>query len=115
MNVYKIYCDLDGSTTIVEAPGFGEAIDLWRQHSAKKWGDDYEGDEQPQSVEMINDEPVVRDSDAINALARLVDVVDKARVAHPGECWRVKVRDAVRNAKAALRRHTAAHRTKEQA
>lgn len=50
----------DAQDYYVEAPDFPAAIELWKVHVAKLWGDDYDGTEQPESVALVHDEPVVR-------------------------------------------------------
>lgn len=58
MNLYLV--QYDSQYYYVEAPGFSEAIDLWKGHVKKLWGDEYDGTEQPESVAHVHDEPVVR-------------------------------------------------------
>lgn len=58
MNLYLIH--YDSQPFYVEAPDFAAAIEFWHAHVKELWGDDYEGDEQPESVALVHEEPVVR-------------------------------------------------------
>jgi hypothetical protein len=44
----------------VEAPSFGEAVKVWRSHVKELWGMEYTGEEEPESVELMHEEPVIR-------------------------------------------------------
>ena len=58
MNLYLI--QFDSQPYYVEAEDFPAAIEVWKVHVAHLWGDDYDGTEQPESVSLVHDEPVVR-------------------------------------------------------
>lgn len=58
MSVYLV--QFDGDNRIVEAPSFTEAISAWLRAMRVEWGDDYDGTEQPESVSLIDEEPVIR-------------------------------------------------------
>ena len=56
----KVYgVTYDGETRIVIAPTFGDAVELWLMEMQGEWGDDWTGDEQPEQVVLISDEPVI--------------------------------------------------------
>lgn len=58
----KLFCvRYDGEDYYVEAHCFPVAIERWRQHVAKLWGGEYDGNEEPESVALIHDEPVIRE------------------------------------------------------
>lgn len=59
MNLYHI--EFDGQNYWVEAPTYGEAIRLWKEHVAKLWGGDYQENDEPDSCHKVHDEPVIRD------------------------------------------------------
>lgn len=55
------HVQFDGQSYWVEAPNFPVAIELWKRHVAVAWGTDYDGDEEPESVALVHDEPVIRE------------------------------------------------------
>lgn len=57
MKLFLIH--FDGEPYYVNSQGFTEAIDAWKDHVKELWGDDYEGDEIPESVALIHDGPVI--------------------------------------------------------
>jgi hypothetical protein len=58
MSAYTV--QFDGQIRVVDAPGFTEAIAAWGDAMQIEWGDDYDGTEQPESVALIDDQPVIR-------------------------------------------------------
>jgi len=57
----KLYCiQFDNQPRYVEAESFAKAVEAWRRWAAKEWGEDYDGTEEPESVALISDEPVIR-------------------------------------------------------
>jgi hypothetical protein len=58
MNLYQVL--YDGQHYYVEAESFTAAIGLWKIHVSMLWGEDYDGSEQPESVALIHDDPVIR-------------------------------------------------------
>lgn len=58
MKLYQIA--FDSINYFVEASSFGEAIAAWKAHVKQDWGDSYTGIEEPDSVALIYDEPVIR-------------------------------------------------------
>lgn len=66
MKLYRI--QFDSISYFVEAADLGQAVAAWREHVKVEWGTDYEGTEEPQSIELIHDEPVIRPA-ALNVLA----------------------------------------------
>ena len=57
MKVYGIQSD--GDYRIVEAESYGKAVAIWLAYMEQEF--DYDGSEEPESVTMISDTPVVRD------------------------------------------------------
>lgn len=57
MNLYRILYDV--SPKYVQAEDFAAAVQAWKEHVKELWGDEYEGNEQPESVELIHNEPVI--------------------------------------------------------
>lgn len=62
MNLYLV--QFDGQSWYVEAPNFAAAIEAWKKRVEVEWGSDYDGTEQPCSVALVQDEPVVRQAAA---------------------------------------------------
>lgn len=62
MNLYHV--QFDGQSYWVEAGDFGTAVILWKGHVKDLWGEDYDGTEQPDSVHLVHDEPVIRSAPA---------------------------------------------------
>lgn len=58
MKLYHI--QFDGQSYWVESNCFGNAIIRWQAHVKIEWGDDFTGEEEPDSVSLIHDEPVIR-------------------------------------------------------
>lgn len=58
MSVYRI--TYDDQARIVEAADFGDAVKKWLEGMKEPWGDDWIGTEQPESVLLISEEPVIR-------------------------------------------------------
>lgn len=59
MKLYRIM--FDSGVFHVVAPSFGTAIETWQAWAEKHWGDEWNGDEQPESVELLDSEhPVIR-------------------------------------------------------
>ncbi len=58
MNVYMI--QFDASNRVVEAPSFADAINAWRAAMQEEWGVEYDGTEEPDSVSLVDDLPVIR-------------------------------------------------------
>jgi hypothetical protein len=50
----------DGMPTHVEAPSFAAAVELWAAHMKADQGDDWDGDEQPEEVVLVDENSVVR-------------------------------------------------------
>lgn len=61
MKLYHI--QFDDQPYFVEAESLGQAVAAWRAHVAVLWGSDYDGDEEPESIALVHDEPVVRARD----------------------------------------------------
>ena len=57
-NLYLV--EYDGERYYVEAVDFPSAISTWLGYMAMVWGNDFKGNEQPDSVAFIHDEPVIR-------------------------------------------------------
>ena len=50
----------DAELYYVEAPSFDAAIERWKEYVAVEWGDECEGDEMPESLQLLSDVPVIR-------------------------------------------------------
>lgn len=50
----------DSNQEYVEAEDLPTAVKLWREKKAADWGDDYDGDEEPDSVALVHEEAVIR-------------------------------------------------------
>ncbi len=57
MNLYLIH--YDGEPYYVEAPSLEEASDLWKLHVKKEWEEAY-NNEEPESIALMHDYPVIR-------------------------------------------------------
>ena len=66
MNLYHI--QFDGQSWWIEARNFQGAIDAWTREVAKEWGEDFDGTEQPESVALVHDGPVIREHEALTAI-----------------------------------------------
>lgn len=58
MKLYHV--QFDSQSYWIEAENFGTAVALWGRHVAKDWGPEYEGTEEPDSVHLVHDGPVIR-------------------------------------------------------
>lgn len=58
MKLYLV--QYDGTSWYIEAASFGDALVAWRNHVAVEWGDDYADGDEPESVALVHDRPVVR-------------------------------------------------------
>lgn len=58
MRLYHV--QFDGQSYWIEAESFGDAVFKWKRHVAVLWGTDYDGSEEPESVHLVHDEPVIR-------------------------------------------------------
>lgn len=58
INLYMV--QFDGQQWYVESSDFGGACKKWLNAMRDVWGDDWEGNEQPQQVVLIDDKPVIR-------------------------------------------------------
>lgn len=68
MKLYEVV--YDGQKRHVEAPSFPLAIEAWKAWARAEWKEDWDGTEEPESVALIGDEPVIRtgqEDDAGNA------------------------------------------------
>lgn len=59
MNLYHV--QYDGQSFWVEAESFGRAVELWTVHVKVSWDTDYMDTDQPESVHLVHDEPVIRE------------------------------------------------------
>ncbi len=55
MRLYKI--EYDSQDYFVEAPSMQRAIELWHGQVAIDWGNEYEGDEEVDSCQLVYDSP----------------------------------------------------------
>lgn len=60
MKVYLISCE--GESRIVEAESYGRAVTIWTAAMIREFGPDsgWTTDTEPESVELLSDEPVIR-------------------------------------------------------
>lgn len=58
MKLYHI--TYDSVSYWVEAPDFRGAIAAWREHVKVEWGKDYSPFDEPESVHLVHEEPVLR-------------------------------------------------------
>ena len=62
--LYRIVFDSVFYYVEVEKPERGSAapaaVAAWHKHVGGKWGDDYAGDEEPESIELVADTDVIR-------------------------------------------------------
>lgn len=57
----KLYrVTFDGQDRYVEAPDFPRAIEAWKAWGKAEWKEDYDGTEEPESVALVSDDPVIR-------------------------------------------------------
>jgi len=61
MNLYHI--QYDNQSYWVEAAKLAEAVEVWKLHVKRLWGDEYDDTEEPESIALVNDEPVIRAED----------------------------------------------------
>lgn len=57
MSLYHI--QYDGEPYYVEAPGFGEAVEVFKAH-LKEIDNEIDGRNEPDSVALLSEEPVIR-------------------------------------------------------
>ena len=58
MKVFMV--TFDGQNSVVEAASMSLAIAAWHDAMKVEWGDEYTGDEEPDQVALVHDEPVIR-------------------------------------------------------
>lgn len=58
MKLYHI--QFDGESYWVEAERFADAVTLWKSHIKVLWGEDFDATEEPESVHLVHDNPVIR-------------------------------------------------------
>lgn len=58
MKLYHV--QFDGTSFWIEAQSFADAVGLWKAHVFGLWESDYDGTEEPESVHLVHDEPVIR-------------------------------------------------------
>ncbi len=58
MRLYKV--TFDNQPEFVEAPDFGSAVLIWREHLMATNPGDFDGTENPESLELISESPVIR-------------------------------------------------------
>lgn len=59
MRLYRVL--FDGQWVYVEARSFLGAMVAWRGWAQKEWGEDFTGEEEPESLELVHDGPVYRE------------------------------------------------------
>lgn len=58
MKLYHI--QYDGESYYVEAGNLPSAVGLWKLHVKGLWGDDFTGDEEPESIALVHEGDVIR-------------------------------------------------------
>ena len=58
MKLYHV--QFDGQSYWIEADSFANAVLVWKDHVRQVWGVDYDGTEEPESVHLVHDEPVLK-------------------------------------------------------
>ena len=58
MKLYMI--QFDGQRDYVEAESYGAALKAWHAHMMIEQAPDWDGTEEPESVALVHDEPVIR-------------------------------------------------------
>jgi len=63
MNLYHVRSSkYDGQSFWIEAESFAAALETWKAHVKVLWDSDYMETDQPESVHLVHDEPVIRQS-----------------------------------------------------
>jgi len=58
MKLYHV--QFDGASFFIEAENYADAVAIWKAHVKVLWENDYDGTEEPESVHLIHDEPVIK-------------------------------------------------------
>lgn len=58
LRVYHI--QFDGEQYVVEAMSVAMAVKAWKKHVKEEWQEDFDNTEEPESITLINDKPVIR-------------------------------------------------------
>lgn len=58
MNLYHV--QYDGQSFWIEADSFAHAVEAWKTHVKVVWDADYMDTDEPVSVHLVHDEPVIR-------------------------------------------------------
>lgn len=69
MPLYSV--TFDGTSTFIEAESFVAALSAWREWGRIEWGSGYDGAEEPESVNLVSDEPVFRLGGATDSSERV--------------------------------------------
>ena len=57
----KLYhVQFDWQSYWIEADSFANAVTVWKDHVKELWGTEYDGSEEPESVHLVHNEPVLR-------------------------------------------------------
>lgn len=60
-NAVKLFCVMfDSDNDHVEAESFAEAVAKWKAAMKAEHGDDWDGNEEPESVSLVSEKPVIR-------------------------------------------------------
>lgn len=57
MKLYHV--QYDGEPYYIQAESVAWAVHTWKDHVKEKWGKDYDGSEEPDSVALVHDEGVI--------------------------------------------------------
>ena len=58
MKLYHV--QFDGASFWIEADSYSNAVLTWKAHVKVLWENGYDGTEEPESVHLVHEEPVIR-------------------------------------------------------
>lgn len=58
MKLYHV--QFDSQSYWIEAKSFADAVAKWKAHVKALWGEEYSATDEPESVALVHDEPVIR-------------------------------------------------------
>lgn len=74
----------DSVNYYAEAADLAKAVEAWKAHVKIAWGDDYDGTEEPESIALVHEEPVILVHEDSKAILEIV----LREAAAIGEGWR---------------------------
>lgn len=63
MKLYRVEFSDGGGPWFVEARSMGEAQRLWLKAMRGVWESDWTGEEEPDAIALVHDEPVIREGE----------------------------------------------------